>query len=43
MGSALARRLLKRGRTVKVFDVRQDAVAELTRDKADTASPTVPH
>ncbi|WP_330289833.1 NAD(P)-dependent oxidoreductase [Streptomyces sp. NBC_00576] len=34
MGSAIARRLLRRERTVRVYDVRQDAVAELARDGA---------
>jgi 2-hydroxy-3-oxopropionate reductase len=35
MGSAIARRLLRRERTVRVYDVRQDAVAELARDGAE--------
>ena len=34
MGSAIARRLLRRERTVRVYDVRQDAVAALARDGA---------
>jgi 3-hydroxyisobutyrate dehydrogenase-like beta-hydroxyacid dehydrogenase len=35
MGSAIARRLLRRERTVRVYDVRRDAVAELARDGAE--------
>ncbi|WP_256961202.1 NAD(P)-binding domain-containing protein, partial [Streptomyces scabiei] len=34
MGSAIARRLLRRERIVRVYDVRQDAVAGLARDGA---------
>ncbi|MFI1360384.1 NAD(P)-dependent oxidoreductase [Streptomyces sp. NPDC020898] len=34
MGAAIARRLLRRERTVRVYDVRQNAVAELARDGA---------
>jgi 3-hydroxyisobutyrate dehydrogenase-like beta-hydroxyacid dehydrogenase len=37
MGSAIARRLLKRGWAVRVYDVRQDAVAELALEGAATA------
>lgn len=37
MGSAIARRLLRRERTVRVYDVRQDAMAELVRDGAAPA------
>jgi 3-hydroxyisobutyrate dehydrogenase-like beta-hydroxyacid dehydrogenase len=35
MGSAIARRLLRRERTVRVYDVRRDAVAEFARDGAE--------
>ncbi len=35
MGSAIARRLLERRRTVRVYDVRQDAMAELAGDGAE--------
>lgn len=34
MGSAIARRLLERGRSVRVYDVRPDVVAELSSDGA---------
>lgn len=37
MGSAIARRLLRRKRAVRVYDIRRDAVAELARDGAATA------
>jgi 2-hydroxy-3-oxopropionate reductase len=35
MGSAIARRLLRRGRAVRVYDIRQDVMAELAREGAD--------
>ncbi|WP_206060990.1 NAD(P)-dependent oxidoreductase [Nonomuraea basaltis] len=37
MGSAIARRLLKRGRSVRVYDIRPAAVTELSQDGAATA------
>lgn len=37
MGSAIARRLLRRGRTVTVYDIRPDAVAALVREGAVAA------
>lgn len=37
MGSAMARRLLRRERAVRVYDIRPTAVAELTQDGALTA------
>ncbi|MET7486178.1 NAD(P)-dependent oxidoreductase [Streptomyces sp. NPDC005538] len=37
MGSAIARWLLARGRAVRVYDIRPEAVAELARDGAESA------
>ncbi|GAA3818717.1 NAD(P)-dependent oxidoreductase [Streptomyces phyllanthi] len=37
MGSAIARRLLRRGRAVRVYDIRPEAAAELAQDGATAA------
>ncbi|TPQ21660.1 NAD(P)-dependent oxidoreductase [Streptomyces sporangiiformans] len=37
MGSAIARRLLRRERAVRVYDIRRDVMAELAREGAATA------